>query len=61
VAEVITGEAVVIDVPCARFPSRAVALAIDLIVQLVLLFGLSGMAIAAGVGGGLDPAAVAAI
>ena len=60
-AEVITGEAVVIDLPCARFPSRAVALAIDVIVQLVLLVGLSGVAIAVGAGGGLDPAAVAAI
>ena len=60
-AEVITGEAVVIDVPCARFPSRAVALAIDVTVQLVLLVGLAGVVIAAGVGGGLDPAAVAAI
>jgi uncharacterized RDD family membrane protein YckC len=61
VAEVITGEAVVIDVPCARFPSRAVALAIDVTVQLVLLVGLAGVVIAAGAGGGLDPAAVAAI
>jgi uncharacterized RDD family membrane protein YckC len=61
VAEVITGEAVVIDVPCARFPSRAVALAIDIAVQLVLLVGLAGVAIAVGAGGGLDPAAVAAI
>ena len=60
-AEVITGEAVVIDVPCARFPSRAVALAIDVAVQLVLLVGLAGVAVAAGAGGGLDPAAVAAI
>jgi uncharacterized RDD family membrane protein YckC len=61
VAEVITGEAVIIDVPCARFPSRAVALAIDVTVQLVLLVGLSGVAIAVGAGGGLDPAAIAAI
>jgi len=61
VAEVITGEAVVIDVPCARFPSRTIALAIDMTVQLVLLFGLNGVAIAAGAGGGLDAAAIAAI
>jgi uncharacterized RDD family membrane protein YckC len=61
VAEVVTGEAVVIDVPCARFPSRAVALAIDLAVQIVLLVVLSGVAIAAAAGGALDAAAVAAL
>ena len=51
-AEVVTGEAVVLEVPCARFPSRAVALAIDLLVQLVLLVLLSGVAVAAAAGGG---------
>jgi len=61
VAEVVTGEAVVIDVPCARFPSRAVALAIDLLVQLVLLLLLSGVAVAATAGGALNAAAVAAL
>jgi len=61
VAEVITGEAVVIDVPFARFPSRTLALMIDIAIQLVLLFGLGGVALAAGAGGGLDAAAVAAI
>jgi uncharacterized RDD family membrane protein YckC len=61
VAEVVTGEAVVIDVPCARFPSRAVALAIDLAVQIVLLVVLSGVAIATAAGGALDAAAVAAL
>ena len=60
-AEVVTGEAVVIDVPCARFPSRAVALAIDLLVQLVLLLVLSGVAVAAAAGGALNAAAVAAL
>lgn len=60
-AEVVTGEAVVIDVPCARFPSRAVALAIDLLVQLVLLVLLSGVAVAAAAGGALNAAAVAAL
>jgi uncharacterized RDD family membrane protein YckC len=61
VAEVITGEAVVIDVPLARFPSRTLALIIDIAIQLVLLFGLGGVALAVGAGGGLDAAAVAAI
>lgn len=60
-AEVITGEAVVIDVPLARFPSRTLALLIDIAIQLVLLFGLGGVALAAGAGGGLDAAAIAAI
>ncbi len=60
-AEVITGEAVVIDVPLARFPSRTLALLIDITIQLVLLFGLGGVALAAGAGDGLDAAAIAAI
>jgi uncharacterized RDD family membrane protein YckC len=37
-AEVVTGEAVVLEVPCARFPSRLLALALDLFIQVVLLF-----------------------
>ncbi len=40
VADVVTGEAVVLEVPCARFPSRLLALALDLFIQLVLLFVL---------------------
>ena len=47
-AEVVTGEAVVLDLPFARFPSRMLALIIDIAVQLVLLFGLGGVALAAG-------------
>ena len=39
-AEVVTGEAVVLEVPCARFPSRLLALALDLFIQVVLLFVL---------------------
>jgi len=39
VTEVVTGEAVVLDVPCARFPSRIAALLIDLFIQIVLLAG----------------------
>ena len=60
-AEVVTGEAVVIDVPCARFPTRAVALAIDLMIQIVLLLFLTGVALAAAAGGALNPAALAAL
>jgi uncharacterized RDD family membrane protein YckC len=40
VADVVTGEAVVLEVPCARFPSRLLALGLDLLIQLVLLFVL---------------------
>jgi uncharacterized RDD family membrane protein YckC len=59
--DVVTGEAVVIDVPCARFPSRMVAIAIDILVQLVL-FAVLGVVIGASqASGGLDAAAAAAI
>jgi uncharacterized RDD family membrane protein YckC len=40
VTDVVTGEAVVLDVPCARFPSRMVAQIIDMVIQLALLTGL---------------------
>jgi hypothetical protein len=40
VAEVVTGEAVVLDVPRARFPSRLLARGVDLLIQGVLLFAL---------------------
>jgi uncharacterized RDD family membrane protein YckC len=59
VAEVVTGEAVVLEVPCARFPSRLLALVMDMAIQVVLLivlFIIVGVA-----GGGLDVAAAAAI
>jgi uncharacterized RDD family membrane protein YckC len=52
VAEVVTGEAVVLDVPCARFPSRLLALAIDVVIQLVLLFILYVVAFVATLGSG---------
>ena len=35
--EVVTGEAVVLDVPCARFPSRLLALLIDMTLQVALV------------------------
>ena len=40
-AEVVTGEAVVLEVPCARFPSRMLALAIDLAIQLTIILSCS--------------------
>lgn len=60
VAEVVTGEAVVVEVPCARFPSRMLAFGIDLSIQLVMIFVLLAVA-GATASGGLDAAAVAAI
>jgi uncharacterized RDD family membrane protein YckC len=60
-SDVVTGEAVVIDVPCARFPSRMAAIAIDVAVQLAVLVGLSLAVVAAGGNGGLNAASEAAI
>jgi len=37
VAEVVTGEAVVLDVPIASFPSRIAALLLDMLVQIALI------------------------
>ncbi len=57
--EVVTGEAVVLDVPCAQFPSRLAALLIDMAIQITLL---AVVAIAVAVSSGhLDEAEVAAI
>ncbi len=57
--EVVTGEAVVLDVPCAQFPSRMAALLIDMAIQITLL---AVVVIAIAVGSGhLDKAEVAAI
>jgi len=35
--EVVTGEAVVLDVPVARFPSRMIAIIIDMTVQIIMI------------------------
>ena len=59
--EVVTGEAVVLEVPCARFPSRVLALAIDLAIQLtvvVILLVIVGLSTADKV---IDKAAVQAV
>jgi uncharacterized RDD family membrane protein YckC len=61
VAEVVTGEAVVLEVPCARFPSRLLALVIDMAIQVVLLVVLFLIVGVATAGGGLDQASAAAI
>jgi uncharacterized RDD family membrane protein YckC len=41
VAEVVTGEAVVLDLTVARFPSRILALLIDIVIQLPILIFLA--------------------
>jgi uncharacterized RDD family membrane protein YckC len=58
---VVSGEAVVLEVPVARFPSRMLAIAIDIAVQLVALAIVLLVVGATQAGGGLDTAAVAAI
>jgi uncharacterized RDD family membrane protein YckC len=59
--DVVTGEAVVLDVPCARFPSRMVAIAIDIVVQVVLFAVVAIIIGATQASGGLDAAAAAAV
>ena len=61
VAGVVTGEAVVLEVPCARFPSRLLALGIDLAIQLtviVILLAIAGLGAADQV---VDQAALQAV
>ena len=60
VADVVTGEAVVLEVPCARFPSRVLALAIDLAIQLTLIFILLAIVGLSAAHQGMNGAAVAA-
>jgi uncharacterized RDD family membrane protein YckC len=61
VTDVVTGEAVVLDVPCARFPSRLAALGIDLLIQFGLMIILLVIVGASASGTGLDDAATAAL
>jgi uncharacterized RDD family membrane protein YckC len=61
VAEVVTGEAVVLEVPCARFPSRLLAQVVDLVIQVLLLTVLFAIVGAASASGGLNSAAAAAV
>ncbi len=60
-ADVVTGEAVILDVPCARFPSRLAALGIDLLIQFVVMIILLVIVGAAASGKGLDGATAAAL
>jgi uncharacterized RDD family membrane protein YckC len=56
---VVTGEAVVLDVPCARFPSRLLALLIDMAVQACLAIAL--LVVIGAAGGHLNAASGAAV
>jgi uncharacterized RDD family membrane protein YckC len=60
VAEVVTGEAVVLDLTVARFPSRLLALLIDIAVQIPALIFVAVVVTASGAGH-LNPASAAAI
>lgn len=55
-SEIVTGDAVVLDLPCARFPTRSLGHVIDMLVQIPLLF-----AIAAGAANMPNEAATAAV
>jgi uncharacterized RDD family membrane protein YckC len=61
VAEVVTGEAVVLEVPCARFPSRMLALAIDLAIQLTIITVLLTVVALGGADHSMNTAEVTAI
>ena len=59
--EIVTGEAVVLDLPCARFPARILSRLIDMAVELVL-FGIIATLVGAGESSGtLDSATGAAL
>jgi uncharacterized RDD family membrane protein YckC len=57
--EVVTGEAVVLDVPCARFPSRMIAIIMDMTVQIILIVAI--LAVLFGTGTHLNAAWLAAV
>jgi len=61
VTDVVTGEAVTLDVPCARFPSRLAALGIDLLIQFTLMVILLVIVTASTSAAGLDTAATSAL
>lgn len=45
-SEIVTGDAVVLDLPCARFPTRSLGHVIDMLVQIPLLIGIAAGAAA---------------
>jgi uncharacterized RDD family membrane protein YckC len=61
VEEIVTGEAVVLDLPYARFPTRMLAYLIDMLVQLLMLTIVVVLAAAGAGSHNLDAASVAAV
>lgn len=59
--EIVTGEAVVLDLPCARFPARILSRIIDMAVELVLFGVISILVGVADADNSLDSATVAAL
>ena len=59
--EIVTGEAVVLDLPCARFPTRALARIIDSLLQAAVLLAIFVIAAIALSGHSLDTASLAAV
>ncbi|HUN34959.1 MAG TPA: RDD family protein [Trebonia sp.] len=59
--EIVTGEAVILDLPVARFPTRMLAHLIDMVVQLALLVVLALITGFAAEDGALDSASFAAV
>src|SRR5580693_5363118 len=59
--EIVTGEAVVLDLPCARFPARILSRIIDMAVELVLFGIVAALVGTAASSGTLDSAAATAV
>ena len=59
--EIVTGEAVVLDLPCARFPTRMLAHLIDMVAQLLAAGVITALIGAGAAGDTLDEAASAAL
>jgi uncharacterized RDD family membrane protein YckC len=61
VEEIVTGEAVVLDLPCARFPTRILARLIDTLMQLAVLGVIATLAAVGYATHGLNSASLAAV
>jgi uncharacterized RDD family membrane protein YckC len=61
VEEIVTGEAVVIDLPCARFPTRLLARLIDMVLQVILLIAIVLLGVVGLNGGELNTASFRAV
>jgi uncharacterized RDD family membrane protein YckC len=59
--QIVTGEAVVLDLPCARFPARILSRIIDMAVELVLFGVIATLIGIADANNSLDSATVAAL